>query len=272
MSENNTSQPITNINPFQNILGEKNINLVSSNFLPIVNCIEDIKGSQDSQNGVLLELISTAVLCREYKGVQFPGQAFTVLFLDADHKFKVESLAEELQKKVRLVAEAHFRSLDKKDRKTLRITSKEQWQIVKKSLARLQILQLFSHQALEIALCGLHRLLRNNNSITLIVINSINTFYQEVSYETCIYASAYLRKLLVHLLHSCSLITDRQLYCAYTQQGQHNREDRFYDQIKAQDKLEVFKDPIFIRQDADISETNRSHVLHFKTVKLRKSY
>jgi len=269
MTEIKLSQ--SNTNPFQNILGE-HINLLKSNYLPIVNCVEDSKDSQDTQNSIMLELISTAVLCRELRGVEFPGQASTVLMLDADHKFKVESLAEELQRKVRQVAEAHFRSLDKKDRKTLRITSKEQWQIVKKSLARLQILQIFSHQALEITLCGLHRLLKNNSNISLIVINSINTFFQEVSYETNIYATAYLRKLLVTLLNSSSLITERQLYCTYTQHHLYNREDRFYDQIKAQDRLEVFKDPIFIKKDAESTETNRNYILQYKNIKLRKTY
>jgi len=269
MTEMKLPQPITN--PFQNILGE-NIDLLTNNYLPIVNCVEDGKDSQDIQNSIMLELISRAVLCSEYKGVEFPGQAHTVLIIDTDHKFKVESLAQELQKKVRQVAEAHFRSLDKKDRKTLRITSKEQWQIVKKSLARLQILEIFSHQALEIALCGLHSLLRNNTNISVIVINSINTFFQEVSYETNIYATAYQRRLLSRILASCSLITDRQLYCTYTQHHLYNREDRFYGQIQAQDKLEVFKDAIFIKKDAESTETNKTFILQFKNLKLRKSY
>ena len=84
MTEIKLSQPIKN--PFQNILGE-NINLLTNNYLPIVNCVED--SSQDIQNSIMLELISRAVLCSEYNGVEFPGQAHTVLMIDTDHKFKV---------------------------------------------------------------------------------------------------------------------------------------------------------------------------------------
>ena len=86
MTEIKLSQPIKN--PFQNILGE-NINLLTNNYLPIVNCVEDGKDSQDIQNSIMLELISRAVLCSEYKGVEFPGEAHTVLMIDTDHKFKV---------------------------------------------------------------------------------------------------------------------------------------------------------------------------------------
>ena len=87
MTEMKLSQPIKN--PFQNILGD-NINLLTNNYLPIVNCVEDGKNSsQDIQNSIMLELISRAVLCCEYKGVEFPGQAHNVLMIDTDHKFKV---------------------------------------------------------------------------------------------------------------------------------------------------------------------------------------
>jgi len=236
-----------------------------NSIIPLINNAKD----NIAMKSVLVDLICTAVLPTEYKGVKFPGHDMTLLFIDTDHKLKIEEISDHLQTTVRKVAEVHFRGLDRAVRATQRLTSKDQWQIVKKSLERILLLEVFSSDTLEICVSGLRRLVSCNSNISLVFINSINTFFRQVFHSTGMYSGSYLRKLLMYLVQSCTETNQgQQLSCLYTQHNLFNSEDTFYQQIRSTDMLGVLKDPIFL----DIGEKENSFVLAYKQNKSSKSY
>jgi len=252
------------VNPFLKIVGDTHEHVLDDDatYLPVVNMVPPTDNSHGI-NSLILEVICSAILCTEYREVPFPGQEMTVLLIDTDHKLKVDDFAVELQTIVSGVAMDHFLSLDKKLRPKLRINSTEQWHIVKRSLDRLQILEVFSPESLDLTLASLHRLCRINYNVNFVVINSINTFYQEVYQDTGVYASSYLRKLLSTLIDSRATALhqssrDRQLYCMYTQHQLFNSEDRFYNQITGKDKIYPMKNPMFLEKTKSISENDNN--------------
>jgi len=258
---------IKNSNSLQILLSSYlDVNMEEINsIIPLINNAKD----NIAMKSVLVDLICTAVLPTEYKGVKFPGHDMTLLFIDTDHKLKIEEISDQLQTTVRKVAEVHFRSLDRAVRASQRLTSKDQWQIVKKSLERILLLEVFSSDTLEICVSGLRRLVSCNSNISLVFINSINTFFRQVFHSTGMYSGSYLRKLLVYLVQSCTETSQgQQLSCLYTQHNLFNSEDTFYQQIRSTDMLGVLKDPIFL----DTGEKENCFVLVYKQNKSTKSY
>jgi len=258
---------IKNSNSLQILLSSYlDVNMEEINsIIPLINNAKD----NIAMKSVLVDLICTAVLPTEYKGVKLPGHDMTLLFIDTDHKLKIEEISDQLQTTVRKVAEVHFRSLDRSVRATQRLTSKDQWQIVKKSLERILLLEVFSSDTLEICVSGLRRLVSCNSNISLVFINSINTFFRQVFHSTGMYSGSYLRKLLVYLVQSCTETSQgQQLSCLYTQHNLFNSEDTFYQQIRSTDMLGVLKDPIFL----DTGEKENSFVLVYKQNKSTKFY
>ncbi len=61
-----------------------------------------------------------------------------------------------------------------------RLTSTDQWHIVKQSLERLVVMEVYDPDSLETSLVALNNLLMANSSISCILVDSINTFYQQV--------------------------------------------------------------------------------------------
>ena len=58
-----------------------------NSIIPLINNAKDTI----AMKSVLVDLICTAVLPTEYKGVKFPGHDMTLLFIDTDHKLKVST-------------------------------------------------------------------------------------------------------------------------------------------------------------------------------------
>ena len=72
-------------------------------------------------------------------------------------EIKVDDFAVELEQIVSGVATDHYHSLPKKLRPKQRINTTEQWHIVKRSLDRLQVVQVFTPESLDLTLASLHR-------------------------------------------------------------------------------------------------------------------
>lgn len=187
-------------------------------------------GTLDSSGPVFAsfcsELICNVVLPTDHKGVQLGGCGASLVLVNCNHHVAVMDVAEELQARVRKIAEDHYRSLPVNRRKTERLTSTDQWQVVKQSLERLLVLEAATGpDSLETSLIALRGILATNSNISCILIDSINTFYHQVHAETGLYHSAYLRRLRAHLTAACR-DTSPALRILYTQLQFFNTEDR----------------------------------------------
>ena len=67
----------------------------------------------------------------------------------------------------------------KEDRERQRLTSSDQWDVVKASLSRLFLLSVFSPDNLEITLLSVHNLLLENTCVSLVLILGANSFYHQ---------------------------------------------------------------------------------------------
>jgi hypothetical protein len=63
---------------------------------------------------------------------------------------------------------------------TERLTSADQWQVVKQSLERLLMIEAYEPDTLETSLIALKSILASNSNISCILVDSINTFYHQV--------------------------------------------------------------------------------------------
>jgi hypothetical protein len=64
------------------------------------------------------------------------------------------------------------------------LTSTDQWQVVKQSLERLLVVETYEPDTLETSLITLKTILISNSNISCILVDSINTFYHQVSNYT----------------------------------------------------------------------------------------
>jgi len=201
------------------------------------------------ESGVMAAFLRD-VICRmslphNYKGVTIGGCGAGILFFNCDHHIKEETIAEELQRLVRNVSEEHYHSLPKEQRSVDRLTTKDQWEIVKRSLERILMLHMYKPSSLEASLVGLTKILEVNQNISLVLINSINSFYHQESGKTGIYHNAYLRRLLTQIVDSIQNVCEN-LRVIYTQHNLFNKEDNFYRFINPYDKLSIIKDIIYL--------------------------
>ena len=61
-----------------------------------------------------------------------------------------------------------------------RLTSTDQWHVVKQSLERLLVMEVYEPDCLETSLVSLRAVLAANSNISCILLDSINTFYHQV--------------------------------------------------------------------------------------------
>ena len=88
-----------------------------------------------------------------------------------------------LESKVRSVSDSHYRSLSKERRGKERVTSREQWDLVKQSLARLHVMEPFTSLSLEVSLLSLQSVLHQNTNLACVVLAGINTFFHQVRHQ-----------------------------------------------------------------------------------------
>jgi len=191
----------------------------------------------------LVDLICRACLPDQFKGVSVRGACAGVVLLNADHHVKIPTIAEELQRRVNHVAEQHYRSLPRDRRSKERLTSLDQWQIVKRSMERVLILEVYTPTVMEANIVKLRKILDGNQSISLVLISSINTFFHQASSATGIYHNAYLRRLLSHLVEATKEIHNN-VRALYVQHNFFKRADNFYDFRNPKDILYDIKDSV----------------------------
>jgi len=189
------------------------------------------------------DLVCKVSLPVSYNGVNVGGCEASVLIFDCDHHIKTEDIARELQKRVKDIAERHYRSLAKETRRKERLTSMDQWQIVKRSLERVLFMHICKPADFEISAIALGNILTANLNISLVLINSINTFYHQESVKTGIFHNPYIRSLLTHIVEATQYM-HKNLKVLYTQLNYFNKEDNFYNINNPRDKLFVIKDNI----------------------------
>jgi hypothetical protein len=200
-------------------------------------------GDSSVPQSFFTELICNSCLPIHHRGVQIYGCQATVLLFNCDHHIKAEVLGAQLQRRVKIIAENHYRSLPKEEKKTKRLTSADQWQIVKKSLERVLIMEAYSPNTLEVGLIALKNILNGNHNISLVLISGINTFFHQVTICTGIYHNAYLRRLLSILQDSIQNMNEN-LKVLYYQLNFFNKEDNFYKFRNPEDKLYRIKERV----------------------------
>jgi hypothetical protein len=62
----------------------------------------------------------------------------------------------------------------------IRLTSTDQWHIVKESLERLLVMEVYDADSLESTLIFLKNIVFVNSNISCILVDNIDTFYQQV--------------------------------------------------------------------------------------------
>lgn len=236
------------------------------------NVVTPIFSSTQISESVIFSAFVKDVICRmslpkSYKGVTIGGCAAGVLFFNCDHHVKEEAIAEEMQRRVKVISEDYYKTLPKEKRSTDRLTSRDQWEIVKRSLERVLILNVNKPSKFEISLVGLKKVFEANQSISLVIINSINTFFHQVSESTGVYHNVYLRRLLIHIVEAVENV-NQNLRVIYTQLNLFNKEDNFHNRFKPSDKLSIIKDKICLGESPHSSTTE--YLLQYADIKLIK--
>lgn len=175
----------------------------------MVRCQGDkLRDSVDLLTGYVVDVICNLTLPRMSGDIMVGGCEAGVVLMDCDHHVKVKEVALALERRVAIVAEQHWkdmkeRGLSREEREKKRINSTLQWDIVKASLARLLIMRIYTPDQLEISLISLQNILIENNSVSAVFINGINSFYFQVRGDTSIPHNAYVKKLLNLALEGC---------------------------------------------------------------------
>lgn len=159
-------------------------------------------------NSYLLELISTVTLPPSTRtGVVVGGRGAGLVLVDCDHKLAMSQVAEVLGRKVKKVAETHYKGLPK-ERRGERITSAEQWDLVRESLARILVMEVFNPDCLEVTLLSLQSVLEENTNISCVILLGLNSFYQQVKLETGVSYSTYMSRLVGMVETGCKGVAE----------------------------------------------------------------
>lgn len=147
-----------------------------------------------------LDLVIRTLLPRTVKEIELGGCEAGLVMVDCWHQLRLEQVASRLQETLREAAQQHYRSLkeaglSREEREGRRLTSSDQWAVVKASLSRLFLLTVFSPDSLEVTLVSLHSLLLENTCVSLVLISGVNSFYHQVHNDEGINYSAYMRRI-----------------------------------------------------------------------------
>jgi len=158
------------------------------------------------------QVLTNVILVSQFKNVDIGGCDAGAVVVDCTHQMKTEQIAALLQIRVRKIAENHYRSLKeagvkKEERNNKRLTSADQWEIVKTALSRFFLVNVYSPENLEITLLSLNNTLMENPSISAVFILGVNAFYHQAHSSDGIGYQSYLRRLR-HL--TIDSITDNQ--------------------------------------------------------------
>jgi len=173
--------------------------------LLMVRIHENISEENDSSEVVtsyLVDLLCNIILPSKMGEREIGGCGAGVVLLDCDHHVKIKMVASALQNRVRFIAEQYYKELKKKvgvtkdELERKRINSNLQWEIVKSSLERLLIMDIYSPENLEVSLLSLHDVIMSNISISAVIINGINSFFHKVHLESRVSHNIYISMLL----------------------------------------------------------------------------
>jgi len=120
-----------------------------------------------------------------------------LLILDCDHRIKMTDIADALLRRVGKVAEEHYKKLPK-HRRNERLSGGrgEQWRVVRESMARISLIQVFDHDQLQLNLLSLPSLLRQKENVSCVLILGINMFYHQTRLNSPVSHRAHVAKLL----------------------------------------------------------------------------
>ena len=173
---------------------------------PLTSCWTSVLTMGDHQDMVtvqsnyILDLVTRTLLPRSHGEVVIGGLEAGLVMVDCCHQFDVETLTSLLQTRIRHIAETHFTTMrdagvtrDLRDKQ--RLTSTDQWNIVKNSLSRLFIINVYNPDIFEISLISLSNLIMENAAVSAIIIFGVNSFYHQVSSDESISYNSYIRRL-----------------------------------------------------------------------------
>ena len=127
---------------------------------------------------VVCRVVLPLVVGRGGREVEVGGCGAGVVWLDCDHRTKVRDLAELLGRKVKKAAEAHYQRLPK-HRREERLTSGQQWEVVKEALQRVTVLRAYSKEELELSLHWLPSLLEQQPNTSCVLLTGITSFFHQ---------------------------------------------------------------------------------------------
>jgi len=157
-------------------------------------------GESNAVTSFLVDLMVTAALPKSQKGIAIGGCGAGIILLNTDHHVKVRSVAKHMEARVKQVADAHYRKLTKGERtRENRLTSSDQWEIVKASLERIHIMEVFTPSCLEISIISISNILSGNNNIACVILDSISAFYYQVRCSHNVNYSNYAKRVLSSL-------------------------------------------------------------------------
>merc|ERR1719341_32281 len=203
-------------------------------------------GDDELENQVLIDIMSSVAMPETYKNVIVGGCGASVILFKCDHHIKSDMIATGLQNFVKRKADIHYASLAPEQRSTHRLRSVDQWEIVKSALKRIIIIEIFQQAKLECSLVSLRRLLDSNAGISLILINSINSFFPSVNLSSEIYHRDYIRRLLLLALDAVEGCHEN-IRIIYTEFNLFNKDRQSYDFGRPEEKLAV-KEQIHVEE------------------------
>jgi len=166
---------------------------------------------------LITDLLVTCLLPRSYKDVSLGGCGADILLINTEHHVKVNDIENVLECRVRHVSESHYRTLPREARtRDKRITSTDQWNIVKTSLERLHVMDVFSPDNMEVSLLSIQDIVVGNENIAAVFVDSVSAFYQQERGVTNVNYNSYIRRLLCLVTNSVKK-TNNQVKVVYTQ-------------------------------------------------------
>jgi len=163
-------------------------------------------GESNAVTSFLVDLIVTTVLPKSQKGVSIGGCGAGVILINTDHHIKVRSIAKHMEERVKNVADLHYRKLPRGERsRENRLTSSDQWEIVKSSLERIHIMEVFTPNSLDISIISISNILSGNTNVSCVIIDSISAFYYQVRATSNVNYNNYVKRILGSINSSIKL-------------------------------------------------------------------
>lgn len=146
-------------------------------------CVEVVGETNVGKTQFIIEMIAKAVL-----PIAFEGKGTHVVVIETEHSFQIFKMMAVLEKHIHTYAQ----------KVNMKIESDRVIKIIHESLKNITVLKCYTSEELELAIISLDQMLLDNSCISMVVIDSVASFYwTECTDQSLIRIDTYLRNLII---------------------------------------------------------------------------